>query len=346
MTRIGRCVLPYGGSSAPDPATYCPANGYIPNPVNPDDGWVLLLEFQTNSPSTTTFDPTITASLGDYAWDLGDGTYLVGDKSVSHTYLTTATRTVKLYGKGTCNIIGIDFSADNVVGSLDISNDAFKTLNTISLGDNLSMNNIIWPPSSTGIVSTIWIYNTGIVGILDLSKISAFTTNADIRIYSNASMTGLTFASTITGIINNLSLHSNSFAGTLDLSKISSYTNTSTLDLHNNISMTSILFPLSTITGFIRTLSLYGCSSLGYVDLSNLKTGVSSLNWGLYNNGWSAAVVNQVLYVANSISVAGFTGRVINVGGTNVDPDTTSGGFDGVAARTSLIAKVFTVTIT
>lgn len=34
------------------------------------------------------------------------------------------------------------------------------------------------------------------------------------------------------------------------------------------------------------------------------------------------------------------------IGGTNADPDTTSGGYNGTAARNSLITKGFTVTIT
>lgn len=35
MTRIGRCILPYGGVSNPDPSIYCPANGFI-DPNDPD----------------------------------------------------------------------------------------------------------------------------------------------------------------------------------------------------------------------------------------------------------------------------------------------------------------------
>jgi hypothetical protein len=64
------------------------------------------------------------------------------------------------------------------------------------------------------------------------------------------------------------------------------------------------------------------------------------------DNAWSAAIVNQVLAAIDGISASGFASRVINIGGTNTDPDTTSGGFNGVAARTSLQTKTFTVSIT
>jgi hypothetical protein len=63
-------------------------------------------------------------------------------------------------------------------------------------------------------------------------------------------------------------------------------------------------------------------------------------------NGWSASIVNQVLAAIDGISASGFASRIIYIGGTNADPDTTSGGFNGVAARTSLQAKNFTVSIT
>lgn len=85
--------------------------------------------------------------------------------------------------------------------------------------------------------------------------------------------------------------------------------------------------------------------TLLFLALYLLYTGVASLYWRFEGNGWSAAIVNHVLADIDSITVAGFTGN-INIGGTNADPDTTSGGYDGVAARNSLIAKGRTVTIT
>lgn len=484
-------VKPVG--STPDPATFCPANGYIPNPINPADGWFLIAEFQTNSPNSTTFDPNIAANSGEYAWDLGDGTYLIGDKTVSHTYLTTATRTVKLYGKGTCNITSLDFNSDNIVGELDLSNDAFIPLSALSLHTNAELTSVIFPESVTGTVNALniystgitgnldlsafakftataiiflnsnpsmtgitwassitgtiaqliihttgitgtldlskfssfttsalinlhtnsaltgitwassisgtisnlgihttgitgnldlskftsfitgasialysnpsmtgitWassisgtfnglhIYSTGITGTLDLSKFSSFTSLGDIRLYSNPSMTGITWASSITGTFANIYIYSTGITGTLDLSKFTTFTATAQVYLNNNASVTGVNFPASTISGFVRTLRLYSCTALGYVNLSTLRTGVNSLSWDLRNNGWTAAIVNQVLVNTDSISASGNTGRSIQIGGTNADPDTTSGGYDGTAARTSLIGKGFVVTIT
>lgn len=446
-----------GGS--PDPATYCPANGYIdptdpvqvedagliPNPILPADGWNLLATFQNNSPYTTTFDPIVLSTSGQFAWDLGDGTILIGDKSVSHTYLTTATRTVKLYRNGTCVVTNVDFRLDNIVADLDLSDNSFMSLTRIDLNDNLLMTSVTFPATANGIISFInlsatgiagvldlsmfedflvvganlsfvslpsltgitfasaitgkivgiAIRSTGIVGILDLSMFTVFSSSSDLTLYQNPALTGVTFAnpvtgtinsiqlqqtgiigvldlsmftsfgssssiflysnpsttsvlfaSTITGTIGNLLIYSTGVTGTLDLSKITTYTATATVDLHANTSMTSVTFKPTTITGIIKTLRLDGNTSLGYVDVTKLNTGIASLSWRFDGNGWSAAIVNQVLVDINSISASGFAGRVINIGGSNTDPDTTSGGVDGVAARTALQGKGFTVTIT
>jgi hypothetical protein len=436
------------GGTPPNPAEFCPANGYvdetkvIPNPFLPENGWNLLCTFQNNSPFTTTFDPIITAITGQYGWDLGDGSTLVGEKGISHTYLTTATRTVKLFGKGTCNITGIEMNGDDLIGILDLSNDAFKSLTSIYLSSNPLMTGVTFPSSITGTVSYLSMYSTGITGNLDLTKFTTFSSTALIYLSSNPSMTGVTFANSITGTISYLSIYSTGITGNLNLTKFTAFSLDAKIYLSSNPSMTSVTFanfitgtistlqiyltgitgnldltkfttfstnasiylysnPLmtsvtfansitgtiillqidstgitgnldltqfttfgpaaflllnsnpsmtgvtfaSSITGIIKTLRIDSNPNLAYVDFSKLVTAVASLSWQMQNNNWSAAIVNQVLSIINSISATGFTGRVINIGGSNVDPDSTSGGFDGVAARTALQAKSFTVTI-
>lgn len=63
------------------------------------------------------------------------------------------------------------------------------------------------------------------------------------------------------------------------------------------------------------------------------------------NNNMSVADVNHILYDLDSTSASGYTGRVINIGGTNADPDSSSGGYDGLAAKAALEGKGFTITI-
>jgi hypothetical protein len=65
----------------------------------------------------------------------------------------------------------------------------------------------------------------------------------------------------------------------------------------------------------------------------------------------AVADVNHILVdlyslVSGEPGGGSYTGRVINIGGTNADPDSSSGGYNGTAAKTSLEGKGITVTIT
>ena len=316
---------------------------YDPFPVA--DGWSLLLQFDTNSPSTTTFDPTITATSGQYGWDLGDGTIIYWDKVISHTYTDSSTKAVKLYGKGTCTITQIDFNTDNIVGGLDSSNTAFASVTTYGLYSNSSMTGLTFASSITGTIITLNLYSTGITGTLDLSMFTTFSATTTINVNSNSSLTGVTFASSITGTILSLQIYSSGITGTLDLSMFTTFSATGNLDVHSNSSMTGLTLP-TLASGYIKTLFLNECTSLGYVNTTGLNTAINNLDWRFQGCGWSAAIVNQVLVDIDGISAGGYTGRVINIGGTNADPDSSSGGYDGSAAKTSLEGKGFTVTIT
>jgi hypothetical protein len=481
-----------GGGESPDPAVFCPANGYIPNPVSIDDGWVLLAEFYNLSPAISTFDPTMFVNSGQYAWDLGDGSIIIGTLSISHQYLTTEIRTTKLYGKGVCSIRSIDFRSDNIYGELDLTNEAFSALEIIYLNlmpqttqvyfpsictgvvsylylgsgitgvlniemfatfgtsaylnllqnaqmtgvvfgpsisgtfaelvvsacnitgafdlsmfssftssgkfdiggnpnltsiifagsisgsfaylgfntlgisgvldlrvftslntagiiyvnSNPNVTSVLFAPSMTGFLGTMYASSTGIVGVLDMTMFTVLTATANLRFELNPTLTGINFASSVTGSLSTLYIYSTGIAGVLNLSMFTSYAATATLFLYSNPQLTGVLFSATAITGFVRTLRLYSNTNLGYVDFTKLKTGTSSLNWDMKSNGWSAAIVNRILVDIDSISASGFTGRSINIGGTNADPDSSSGGYNGVVARTSLIVKGFTVTIT
>lgn len=503
-------ILGITGTLETSPAIICPANGYlnpndppnfpyIPNPLLPADGWNLLCQFQTNSGNATTFDPTITKSSGDYAWDLGDGTIIKYDLAISHTYADSTTKTVKLYGKGTCNITIVDFNADNIVGTIDLSNNTFKSLTTVQLYGNASLTGITMPsvmtstfnnfsayqcnitgtlnlsmitawtgtgtiqvhynslmtavtlPSSatgamatlqfsftgvsslnlsafsalyngasiqatdcpsltrvtfastitsgyitnlsftssnltgtldlsmfksfntagagstialralpnltgvtftnqtiTGLIGMFTAYSSGLTGNLNLSKLNRFTANATVELYSCPNLTGVTFSTPVTGNINTLSIYGCNSLTTIDLSPFTSFAASSTLVFYNNPNLVNLIFsPTTWAAGSLYRLSVNNCPKLGYVDLSKLGAGLNAASMQITFNGdgWSAASVNNLLYVVNSIISSGYASRTINLAGTGmVAPDTTSGGYDGVAAKAAIIAKGVSVT--
>jgi hypothetical protein len=115
--------------------------------------------------------------------------------------------------------------------------------------------------------------------------------------------------------------------------------------MYNNTNLTSIIFA-SSGNGALKDIRLYGCN-LDYINFTtggfNLAANNCSIQ--LQNNGMVVGDVNHVLVDLDSIATSGYTGRVINIGGTNADPDSSSGGYDGLSAKASLEAKGFTVTI-
>jgi len=121
--------------------------------------------------------------------------------------------------------------------------------------------------------------------------------------------------------------------------------------LLNNPNLTNIFFPLTTQTfengtssAFNRAFTLHDCN-LGYVNflpLSGATMDVGSTygaSIGLQDNGMSAEEVNHILVdfsgMSNTYNPAGWTGVTLDISGTNAPPDS-SGGYDGIAALTSL----------
>jgi len=398
-------MIKRSGGDSPDPAVYCPANGYVnPNdPIQPwieypyteEKGFVKILEFQTNSPNNKTFDPSINNSNRSYnlGWDCSEDFIITGVSTFSIYYKDNSVKTVKIYDKTVNTIItSVDFADDNIVGILDLSNAIFSPLAILSLNDNPSLTEVLFPAEFTAAsVSTFRIYNTGFTGILDLRTLKNFP--SQLYFWNNPNMTGILFPQNATGSINQIYAYSTGLTGVLDLSMLSNFT-TPYFMLHTNPNLTGVIFTSNPITaacgglqlqntgistldlsmfvtlstgatiyfndnpnllnvimpvvntGFISAFRCYNCPNIGYINFTGISTSKASQSIDIKNNNWTADIVNRILVDLNSISVAGFSSRTINIGGNNSDPDSSSGGYDGIAARNSLIAKGFNVIIT
>jgi hypothetical protein len=206
------------------------------------------------------------------------------------------------------------------------------------------MTGVTFASAITGTISALYIYSCNITETLDLSKFTSFTTLASIWLYSNPLMTGVTFASAITGTITYLHINSCNITGTLDLSMFTSFTTSASIQLYTNPLMTGITFANS-ITGKLRYLYMSNCS-LYYVNLLGFSSGtaVASCDIEFQNNAMTAAIVNRMLADINAISASGYSYRKVIANGTNAAPDASSGGYNGLAAKTALQGKAFTVT--
>jgi hypothetical protein len=187
------------------------------------------------------------------------------------------------------------------------------------------------------------------IDLSGMSNISGSQAGQGFVIQNNISCTSLIMptSSVATQTVSLILITGNALTGHLDLSHLRP-TGIATWQITES-GVTSLT--LWNNANLCRRLVFSG-GGFGYVDLTaHLEwdfAGTSSANSTLLNIGdmaLSSANVNKYLVDAETSSSFTATAfRQLLAGGTNAAPDTTSGGFDGVAAKASLIAKNWLVT--
>lgn len=208
-----------------------------------------------------------------------------------------------------------------------------------------AFNEIIMPSSafSSSGVDQVQIVGASISSI-DMSQViwEEADNAKNISIYNNPQLSSVTHPPYgITGSFNNIRFDGSQLS-TLDLSSYELFTS-STVRI-NGAPITSMIFATSSTTTLIL---LYGIgtslsSAPNFTDIPN-ATEINSSNINLSSGSLDAASVNKVLVDLDTNSTGGFTGRFINLSG-NTAPDGTSGGLDGLTAKSNLITKGFSVT--
>ncbi|WP_159522887.1 hypothetical protein [Sunxiuqinia indica] len=238
----------------------------------------------------------------------------------------------------------------NLTGTLDLSMITSISNCSFYLFSNPNLTQINFSNSITGYVRYLYLYNCNLTGNLNLTGFSAFSPSySDIRVHGNAGLTSLTINSSITGVIRTIYAYSCNLTGTLDLSMIPAFlASGAEIRLSSNPNLTSILLPAST-----GTISLFDASAcdLGYINFSGIinLVKVDGCQIKLSNNNLTSEEVNHILYdlsvlVVSEASGGDYTGRGISIAGSNAAPDSSSGGYNGLAAKASLEAKGFIVT--
>ncbi len=226
----------------------------------------------------------------------------------------------------------------NITGTLDLSTLTGLGGNIQGSGNPLLTQ--ITNPISVEIIASYIFNNCNITGVLDISMLTGL--GGEFRVIGNANLTSITNPSSSEVFTGYYAFNCN-LTGTLDVSMLSGLGGD--FWVYSNPLLTAIENPASSQV-FLNYLA-HDCA-IPYIDftpLSNL-TDVNDCSIQIENNGMLAAGVNQILVELDSISSGGFTGRLINIAGTNAAPDLTSGGYNGVAAVASLTLKGFTVTVT
>ena len=175
----------------------------------------------------------------------------------------------------------------------------------------------------------------------------------DFQVYNNTGLTSITHVSSSQNFLV-YDAHNCNLTGTLDLSPLTNLGYNpiddaiGVISLRLNPYLTNVIFPNS--TQFFRntgsddsnsTFTLSNCN-LGYVDFKPLSgaTLLSGITQGipriiLRDNNMSAATVNHILvdFSGNATyNPTGWSNIYLKIGGTNASPDSSSGGYNGLAA--------------
>lgn len=242
----------------------------------------------------------------------------------------------------------IDFFSQAVTGlsgTLDLTDLQFTTGGLIALGGNnttdISFNTTPQTISRIDVSST-----SSHSGNLNLTMF-AFAigaTTASINISNSSSITTISLHATNAGTVDSFNC-STSGLTSIDLNTLNVVEFIQANDCTSLTSVTLGTIGLTEATSFIK---INNCTSLSsYVNLTgvSLSGGVTNIDIDFSGDALTAAAVNNMLVDLDS-NLPGTAPATANIrfnGGTNAAPDTTSGGFNGSAAKTSLQGKGYTV---
>lgn len=271
---------------------------------------------------------TLTSTTNDLTVEWGDGSSIetiAQGVQKNHTYATSGTKKIYIYTtsttitsfssttatKLTSIVFNKNFSGNLTATSQDITNIKFK-------GDTNTVNNLNMLLTK--------------LTVLDLSNVKV---TGDFTVRDCNLLTSIIFKNTTNSLAQIQAYNCN--LSTLDFSYVT--LNSAYIQVYNNPNLSSIIFK-NAANVISQNFWAYGCK---------LQDGLNSqyINWSnnvviqLQNNNMTAAGVNLSLYSRNLDSA---TGGSFNISGTNAAPDSASGGYDGLAAKTALIAKSVTVT--
>ncbi|HSH53319.1 MAG TPA: hypothetical protein VK982_16450 [Bacteroidales bacterium] len=292
-----------------------------------------VLTFTTNRSSG--FVISVAASSGIAEWDLGDGT-VVNSNEVTHDYTDTSEKTVTLK-LGTIpsidDINNLTMSACNIVGELNLT-DWTRANGQLFIQNNPDLTNILFPTILEGSpsLSNLYVRNNALLTSLDISGLINLANTLAIR--GNNLLSNIIFPAVIDGTVGIYDnwLIQNDLSGTVDLSGLIRLSN---LNIYRNSNLTNVLLPNDRMYVFnANNCNLVNMDFSTCPNISNVDNHTHSVN----NNGFTETQIDAYLTSYDTNSVAGFTGRVLNILTGNSAPSAT-----GQAAITSLESKGFTV---
>lgn len=266
--------------------------------------------------------------------NLYSGTLDLSDAPVSnfvYLYLNSGLTGITFASSGNGNISRMWIDQCNF-SSLDFSNLTFSS-GQLRAYSNSNLTSVTFSTGSNSL-NNLDLGQCNITGTLDLSNT---TVSLTVDLASNSNMTGVTFASSGNSTVSNLDLSGCNFSS-LDFSNVplQDY-----IYLYSNSSLSSVTF--GSTNGNILRIWAHSCD-LGYTDITSFSMDVNTSTVRFEDNNMVVAEVNHMLVDGDTISSSGYTGRAYNISGTNAAPDGSSGGYDGLTAKSNMQADGITVT--
>lgn len=250
---------------------------------------------------------------------------------------------VTFFSAETNTVLEFDVAYCDIQGNLNLSQ-LNKLSNIILFNNNTGVTNVTFSPISGNNISQVDCSNTSLSNL----DISIFSTMPDY--FFNTSfcpfLTGLTLPNTILFSSGTyiMDLEHCNYTD-LDFTSISvAHPFGTRLLFNNNLNLSAFTFPHEFVSNGGRNYNFmyFQNCNLKYFGIENLSgSNDNILSIQLENNSMTAAVVNENLVKLDNL---GWTGNTVDIDGNNAAPDNTSGGFDGIAAKLSLIGKGWSVT--
>ena len=348
----------------------------------PDTGTTKTVTLRTNKLSNLkqfqSFSDNIVGNLDMSGWDNLGGQFLIYSNplltSITHT---ASTETFGQYRAYSCGLTGNhDMSMlPGLGGSFWVNNNPLLTgiTHTASTevfsqyyayscnltgnhdmsmlpglgGSFIIYNNLLLTgiahTASTEVFSQYYAFSCNLTGNHDMSMLTGL--GGVFYIYNNLLLTGITHTAS-TEVFSDYRVNACNLTGNHDVSMLTGLGGI--FVANSNPDLTGITHPSST-----QTFSFYYAFScdLDYVNFLPLSGGtMGGADMQLQNNNMSVTDVNHILVdfdnISTNLNPSGWTGTTLNISGTNAAPDSSSGGFDGVAALSSLTGGTNNWTVT
>jgi len=260
--------------------------------------------------------------------------------SITHT---TSPQTITNYSMNSCDITGTHYLPFSEMGGQFYGH------------TNSNLTNIVH--SATSEAFTVYkVHDCDLTGVFDLSMLTGL--GGQFECYNNSNLTDISHGVS-SEVFTRYWADACNMGTILDVSMLSGLGGS--FNVSSNSNLKNVVFPYSTQTfGNVipanDAFAMDGCNFAGnHVDFKPLSGSTMDVNSTLgasirlYNNSLTATDVNHLLEDFADIAgwnTTGWSGVTLNISGTNSAPDTTSGGFNGIAAINTLTGSPYNWIIT